>query len=136
MESREGLGDRLGSREEGCLGSQHGWEAGGRFRWPQGADVVMPQVSGVTSCRVSLHPLARSALPGGYLSGSYLDTQAGLLSLKGLADDVTGDVVAWDGSDRTRELGEEKGWKLVMRAKRGLRITFSLALSVYFTNWS
>lgn len=53
---------------------------------------------------LSLHPLTRSALPGGYLFGSYLNTQAGLLSLKGLAGDETGGVVVWDGSDRTREL--------------------------------
>ena len=93
-----GARDRLGSREAAWLGGWREVQMASGSRCGHAAGLRSHLLRGFPP---SPGP---SALPGGYLSGSYLDTQAGLLSLKRLADDETGEVVVWDGSDRTRGL--------------------------------
>lgn len=112
-------------RETGCLGSWRGWEAGAvpaaprnkedarRLGWPQGAGCGCAPVSQQSPPAVLfLHPLACSAQHGGY-SFVVTYTQAGLMSLKGLA---AGEAGGGDGVGRFRQdsralrIGRAENW--------------------------
>ena len=89
-------------------------EDGRRLGWAQGAGCGCAPVSQQSPPAVLfLHPLACSALHGGYLFRSYLDTQAGLMSLKGLA---AGEAGGGDGVGRFRQdsralrIGKVENW--------------------------